>query len=92
MVIMDVTATLEGRVLTIAHDDFDYFTEYTVTIPAGAVQTESGIANDEIVWSFTTKEDSGGEKIRSQSTSDGATGVALMLVSPPLTAMLLRVT
>ena len=57
MVIMDVTATLEGRVLTIAHDDFDYFTEYTVTIPAGAVQTEAGVANDEIVWSFTTKED-----------------------------------
>ena len=80
MVIMDVTATLEGRVLTIAHDDFDYFTEYTVTIPAGAVQTESGIANDEIVWSFTTKEDSGGgedKPVAEVEPADGATGVAL---------------
>ena len=52
-----VTAALEGRVLTVTHPGFAFYTEYTVTIPAGAVQTEAGVANDEIVWSFTTKED-----------------------------------
>ena len=54
---MDVLAALEGRVLTVAHPDFAYLTEYTVTIPEDAVQCEHGTGNDEIVWSFTTKED-----------------------------------
>ena len=39
--------------MTIAHDDFDYNTEYTVTIPAGAID---GYASA-IIWTFTTKED-----------------------------------
>jgi len=53
-----VTAALEGRVLSIAHPDFAYYTQYTVTIPADAVLCEHGVGNDEIVWSFTTKPDS----------------------------------
>lgn len=46
-----VTASANGNILTIAHDDFDYETEYTVTIPAGAIKD----FDTEIKWSFTTK-------------------------------------
>ena len=77
---MDVLATLEGRVLTVAHPDFAYLTEYTVTIPADAVLCEHGVGNDEIVWSFTTKEDSGGgedKPLAEVEPADGASDVEL---------------
>ncbi|MDL2231011.1 choice-of-anchor J domain-containing protein, partial [Bacteroidales bacterium OttesenSCG-928-L19] len=45
-----VSATTSGEVLTIAHDDFDYETTYTVTIPVGAIENVA----DAISWSFTT--------------------------------------
>jgi Beta-1,4-xylanase len=46
-----VSASFEGNVITIAHSDFDYDTEYTVTIPAGSVADY----NSDIVWTFTTR-------------------------------------
>lgn len=36
------------------HPDFNYLTSYTVTIPAGAVQSEANVTNDLLTWSFTT--------------------------------------
>jgi len=47
----NVSASIAGRVLTIAHGDFDYGTEYTVTIPADAVENHT----EPTTWSFTTK-------------------------------------
>ena len=49
------TASIQGAVLTIAHDDFDYNTEYTVNIPAGTLNEYTA----EIEWTFTTKEGEG---------------------------------
>jgi len=46
-----VVPSVDGAVLTIAHDEFALNTEYTVTVPAGAVV---GL-NEEITWSFTTR-------------------------------------
>jgi len=46
-------ASLEGRVLTVSHPEFQYGTNYTVIIPAGSVQA-GDILNDGISWSFTT--------------------------------------
>jgi len=65
-----VSASISGAVLTIAHADFAEDTEYTVTIPAGAI---AGF-DEVITWSFTT------EKLLavvSLSPADGATDVAL---------------
>ena len=45
-----VSASVAGAVLTITHDDFELGTEYTVTIPAGAITDY----NEVIEWSFTT--------------------------------------
>jgi len=47
----NVVGTIVGKVLTIAHDDFEYNTKYTVTIPTGALTGYSTA----ITWSFTTK-------------------------------------
>ena len=44
-------ASIEGAVLTIAHGDFENDTEYTVTIPVGAI---TGY-DEAIIWSFRTK-------------------------------------
>ena len=51
-----VSATLDEATdtITIAHDDFAEGTQYTVTIPAGAVQDLASIPNEEYTWSFTT--------------------------------------
>ncbi|MCC7571685.1 Ig-like domain-containing protein, partial [Candidatus Micrarchaeota archaeon] len=71
-------AALDGRVLTISHPDFTFLTGYTVTVPAGAVQSEKGVANDEIVWSFTTREIQESDKpVAAYEPTDGATGVEL---------------
>lgn len=51
-----VSASLEGRKLTITHDKFAYNTKYTVTIPENAVKSkQGGIHNKVISWSFTTE-------------------------------------
>mgnify|MGYP000689968850 CR=1 FL=1 len=41
--------------ITITHPSFAYNTLYTVTIPAGVVETPDGIGNPEIKWSYQTK-------------------------------------
>jgi len=52
-----ILATLDEATdtITIAHDNFGYNTEYTVTILAGAVQDVAGNPNAEYSWSFTTR-------------------------------------
>jgi hypothetical protein len=45
-------ATAQGRVLSIAHNDFDYATDYTVKVASGAID---GLTKD-IEWSFTSNE------------------------------------
>jgi hypothetical protein len=45
-----VEAVVSGNTLTIAHDDFDYLTLYTVFIPGGSIKDY----NEDIEWSFTT--------------------------------------
>ena len=50
-----VSASVNGAVLSITHDGFAYNTEYTVTIPAGAI-----VGFDEVItWKFTTEEGTG---------------------------------
>ncbi|MDL2297087.1 choice-of-anchor J domain-containing protein [Bacteroidales bacterium OttesenSCG-928-C03] len=51
----NVSATVSGAVLTIAHNDFAYKTEYTVTVPAGAIDD----FDEAITWKFTTKDNVG---------------------------------
>lgn len=51
----DVTATLNGRVLTISHPKFSYKTYYTVIIPAGTVLGATGLQNDADEWTFRTR-------------------------------------
>jgi hypothetical protein len=46
-----ISASVEGDVLTIAHDDFAYNTEYTVNIPANAIKE----CARPITWKFTTR-------------------------------------
>jgi hypothetical protein len=50
-----VSATLNGRTLTIAHDALVKSKTYTVIIPSGAVKDASGNDNIASTWSFTTK-------------------------------------
>ena len=45
-----VEAVVSGKTLTITHDDFDYLTLYTVSIPEGSIKDY----NEDIEWSFTT--------------------------------------
>jgi len=50
-----VSVTIDGAILTIAHDAFAYETLYEVTIPAGAVNDLADLPLAEAkVWSFTT--------------------------------------
>ncbi|OYT12514.1 MAG: hypothetical protein B6I19_09710 [Bacteroidetes bacterium 4572_114] len=49
----NVTAILSGQKITLIHDDFEYSTTYTVTVPAGAV-IHGEATNEEISWSFIT--------------------------------------
>ena len=46
----NVSASLAENKITIAHDDFEYGTEYTVTIPANA----TSVNTVEVSWKFTT--------------------------------------
>ena len=47
------TGTISGDKLTMAHDDFEYETEYRVMIPAGAIDNY----NEDITWLFTTEKE-----------------------------------
>lgn len=53
-----VSAQVSGKVLTISHPDFDYLTEYTVNVPAGAVKSSADVLNDSFSWAFTTIQES----------------------------------
>ncbi len=51
----NIVVSIDGTVLTIAHDDFDYNVTYTVVIPMGTI--EDGDSNPlafNISWNFTT--------------------------------------
>ncbi len=49
-----VMVALNGRMLSLSHPgDFDYETEYKVTVPAGSVFNY--VYNDEYNWSFVTE-------------------------------------
>ncbi|NCC87555.1 MAG: T9SS type A sorting domain-containing protein [Clostridia bacterium] len=50
----NVTASIVDDVLTIAHDNFAFDTEYTVTIPMGSINDGSDDLAFDVVWSFTT--------------------------------------
>jgi len=50
----NVTASIVDNVLTIAHDNFEFNTEYTVLIPAGAVSDGVDNLAYDVEWSFTT--------------------------------------
>lgn len=50
----NVSASIAGDVLTIAHDDFVNNTQYTVLIPAGAVSDGTDNLASNVQWSFTT--------------------------------------
>ncbi len=49
-----ISASLETRTVTIAHDAFANDELHTVTIPADAVRNAHGLGNRKIVWNFTT--------------------------------------
>jgi hypothetical protein len=50
----NVVASIVDNVLTLAHDDFDFNTEYTVLVPAGAVSDGADDLAYDVEWSFTT--------------------------------------
>ncbi len=50
----NVVASIVDDELTIAHDDFDFNTEYTVLIPAASVNDGTDDQANDITWSFTT--------------------------------------
>ena len=58
--LIGVSAALSGRVLEISHPDLDSGKDYKVSIPGGAVQSETGLLNDPASWTFKTKSSGGG--------------------------------
>jgi len=54
-VVSGVKATVDGKVLNIAHDTFAYNTKYTVSVPYGTVKrSDCTTNNSSLSWSFTT--------------------------------------
>ncbi|KUK65934.1 MAG: S-layer domain protein [Desulfotomaculum sp. 46_80] len=54
-VVSGVKATVDGKVLTIAHDNFNFNTKYTISIPYGTVKrADCSAQNASLNWSFTT--------------------------------------
>ncbi len=50
-----VAATVNGKDLIIAHDQFAYNTKYTVSVPSGTVKRKNySVQNKSLSWSFTT--------------------------------------
>lgn len=55
-----VTYSISANKLTINHDDFSYNTQYTVTIPTGAVlDAVYNATTNDVTWSFTTISEAG---------------------------------
>ncbi|OPZ73628.1 MAG: HIUase/Transthyretin family protein [Firmicutes bacterium ADurb.Bin456] len=70
-----ISATLSGRVLGISHPGLDKDTTYKVSIPRGAVQSQTGLLNDPVFWIFQTKTGgdggNGGDSGNGGSTDNG---------------------
>jgi hypothetical protein len=61
-------STEDDTKLVLAHTTpFEYDTEYTVTIPAGAISSFGNAYQEDITWSFTTTGDVGIDKINRAS-------------------------
>ncbi|HKK45472.1 MAG TPA: Ig-like domain-containing protein [Balneolaceae bacterium] len=70
-----VKASLEDSTIRIRHADLAYENEYTITIPAGAVENSDGVGNAKISWSFTSIQ---AAPVASQiHPADRSTGIAL---------------
>ena len=50
----NVTASTNGNTINISHDNFAYSSNYTVTIPGGAIEDSAGNPNTGYSWNFTT--------------------------------------
>ncbi|HNQ66961.1 MAG TPA: T9SS type A sorting domain-containing protein [Bacteroidales bacterium] len=50
----NVVVTIEDAVLTLAHDDLDFNTVYTVLIPTGSISDGVDDLAYDVTWSFTT--------------------------------------
>ncbi len=50
----NVTANINGNTVNISHDNFAYSSNYTVTIPSGAIEDSAGNPNTGYSWNFTT--------------------------------------
>jgi len=50
----NVTASINGNTVNISHDNFAYSSNYTVTIPGGAIEDSAGNPNTGYSWNFTT--------------------------------------
>ena len=72
-----VSASFVGNEIVIAHANFEYDTEYTVTIPSGSIftcdDTPAIVTYEEIVWTFTTRKPP--MELISIIPNNGATGV-----------------
>ncbi|KFI34921.1 hypothetical protein HX99_07080, partial [Peptococcaceae bacterium SCADC1_2_3] len=54
-IVSGVKATVDGKVLTITHDNFAYNTKYTVSLPYGTLKrSDCTTNNSSLSWSFTT--------------------------------------
>jgi hypothetical protein len=51
----NVSASIVDNILTIAHDDFGYSTEYTVIVPMTSINDGSDDLGFDLEWSFTTE-------------------------------------
>ncbi len=55
-ILAGVSGSLTERTISITHDDFEFSKNYTITIPASAVENADSIGNSEISWSFTIRD------------------------------------
>ncbi|MEX2478709.1 MAG: YCF48-related protein [Gracilimonas sp.] len=70
-----VSGSLTDSTITITHDDFINDEEYTVTIPAGAVENNDGVGNESVSWTFTAILNA--PDLANFEPADGSTGVVL---------------
>lgn len=50
----NVIAATDGNTLIVAHDDFDYDTEYVVTVPVGCISDGADALAFNLIWGFKT--------------------------------------
>lgn len=71
----DITFSLEGRVLSYSHANFEYNTEYTITLNASQVKDGSDNDNAETSFTFTTRTASVDCNVTFSLEGTGASGV-----------------